>query len=819
MSAPRRSGVFTPIVLMVLTVFAILGVTYQWTGTSSYGQSAQVIYGLKATMLASAALEEAQTVVYDKVNRPERYPLTTEWRKELLQKVDAAVKAKESGTGPIIFRGADAAGWINLLAVQGGVAKVKDLARELSSEADITECKVKFYGFRRIPYNAQASIYDKESYYAQDKMDEGVNMWVPNDFIGYYTIRATAKSRGQTKSLAVTHDMKIVNVAPVANEFALYQMRDMKPEEQSYAETDLNKGGPFRVFPRGWGRVHLRGQLTVESEGFPGGEGGYGPFDKEDTTSRKPASPFFLRPENYSGRDEGKLSWDGWHLIPNPRAGVSKREVVFKGRPQVRPHTTPSGFVQTIVGGATNAPLLSAGGSVYTRLGADPGLYIPENQSWYTGFKDPTGKEFSLIGNPREPAGTLQGMSTFRGLRFRLESGKQELVDAAAYWPVDDNGTMPADNVGTTMFDPPNPTDKNWYIAPEGNLKLKCKVVKFNHPGINLADLIRLRNPFNLRYNLELYDRDPHPGGIMPSQLYALHWEPLRERGVTDSFLDAVKAITPVFMIYSPAFLLFGVLDARAFFSSPVPAGAEELKNGVPKKSLPVNFKGVYSRAATRIYQKAGRIRSIVEGQRGGQPAKLVLDGVIWARELKVEAPIDYLGKGILGSEPNPDVTTQDAVVTAPIKPFRDREDEATANGSKKVDGFDPANYETTNYLTLVYQGASDNATSATQMVTVKSRDAAFDVDGTVFSTHGVKPDGGNKTLILNGNYVCGLINKQKIADDAKVVVNYNHKLLARRKPPKQAPATGDVGVRFTNGDWHTLAVSPRISGFFEKEK
>jgi hypothetical protein len=811
MTARMRLGVFTPIVLMVLTVFAILGIAYKSSSDSSYGQSAQVIYAMKASMLAAAALEEAQTVIYDKVNRPERYPLTTEWKAELLGKVEEAVKAKETGTGPIIFRSADSNGWINLLTVQGGVSKVKDLARDLSAEADITECKVKFYGFRKIPYNALGSMYDKESYYAQPQIDDGAKIWVPNDFIGYYTIRASGKSRGQTKSLAVTHDMKIVNVAPIGHEFSLFQMRDKKDDvENNYYETDLNKGGPFRVFSRGWGRVHMRGQLTVEAEGLPGGEGGYGPFDKDDSSKRKPLSPNFLVPENMTG----DLAWDGWHVMPNPRAGVMKREGFVGSRAQARPHTTPSGFVQTVVGGLTNAPIFSAAGSAYTRLGADPGLYIPENQSWYTGFREPTGKEFSLVGNPKVTADKLAGLSTFRGLRFRMESGNQQPVDPQAYWPIDDIGTAPADHCGTRIWGPPSNLEANWYIAPEGNLRLKCKVVKFNHPGFNWADAIRLRNPFNLRYNLEPDDRNPHPGGVMAQQLYAIHWEPVRTRGILDSVLDAVKAITPAFMFYNPAFLLFGALDPRAFFSQPVPAGAEELARGVPPKSLPLNFKGVYARAATRMYQKANNIRSVKEARTGGQAAKLVLDGVIWARELKIEAPIDYLGKGILGSEPNPDVTTQDAVVTAPIKAFRNREEEAGANGSKKgTYPNDTDRFTSNNYLTLVYQGASDNATSATQMITVKSRDAAMMVDGTVFSTHGVKPDGGNKTLILFGNYICGLINKQKIADDSKVQVEYNERLLARRK---HEPATEGEKI-YTKGDWHALSVSPRVSGFFEK--
>src|SRR5687767_7732203 len=72
MNARARAGVFTPVVIMVLAVFAILGVAYQSSGTSNYGQSAQVIYGLKASMLAAAALEEAQLVIYEKINRVQK---------------------------------------------------------------------------------------------------------------------------------------------------------------------------------------------------------------------------------------------------------------------------------------------------------------------------------------------------------------------------------------------------------------------------------------------------------------------------------------------------------------------------------------------------------------------------------------------------------------------------------------------------------------------------------------------------------------------------------------------------------------------------
>lgn len=827
MTSCSRSGVFTPVVIMVLAVFAILGVTYSFTGASSYGQSAQSIYTLKASLLAHAAMEEAQMIVYDKVNRPAKHPLYPEWKTDLLTKVAEEVKAKESGgrdpgTGPIKFRGADANGWISLLSA-GMVEKVNTLATDLGGEAEISECRVKFYGFRKIPYNEKGDVYNKESYYRNDLLDKDVPDYVPNDFIGYYTIRATAKSRNQTKSFAVTHDIKIVNVAPIGHDFGVFQMQEIK--DQSHSDTDLNMGGAWRLYPRGWARAYMRGPYTVETEGLKTGEGGYGPADKDDP--KQVVSNSFLKFVNANGDVEG---WDGWHQIPTPRAGVSKRAWLVIGKDQVRPKTAQTSFGATIVGEITNnIPVVSAVGAGATALGADPGLYIAENDVWYTGLKDHTGREFSLMGEPRGDPTKGFGFSGFRGEQFRLDKDKpSEKIDNVAFWPVLElekggasTGPKPYKYVGQYMDKPPSSTDSSWYIAPEAFLKIKCNVVRFKHPGVNWTDLFRLRNPFNFSYNLSPNDTSSTPGGVA-TQLYALHWEPPRTRGVWDSIMDGVLALTPAFFFVNPAFLIFNI-DPRNFFSGSVPGSSEDFKDVRPK-SLPTNFKGVWPRAATRMYKNLAKMRSIAEATKAGGNtfAKVMLDGVIWSSKLELEAPLQYTGKGIIGAEP-PDKEAHEAVLTGPVIPVRDRIQEAQArDGAGAGDTWQDENrrWTTENFLTVVYQGHKDKVMEANQMILMKLKPVGSKplYDASIFSTHSVKPEVG-QTVTLYGNLICNVINKKKVHDTSTFLLDYNDRVLPRRNngagPVAERP---DTAVKnYTGGDWHNCAVSPRVSGYIER--
>lgn len=823
-----RAGVFTPVVIMVLVVFAILGITYSFTGSASYGQSAQVIYALKAQMLAQAALEEAQTVVYDKVNRPTvvtpgQAPQVAEWKADLLAKIGDEMKSKDrkddnSGTGPIRFRGADDKGWINLLGA-GLVEKIKTLATDLGGEAEIGECKVKFYGFHKIGYNATGDVYDKEKYYRNDILDKDVPEWVPNDWIGYYTIRVAARSNKQTRTFAVTHDMKVVNVAPMGHEFAFFQMGDVSKENASYQDGDLNKGGAFRVFPRGWGRAFMRGPYSVEAEGLPNGNGGYGP-QQDDQHPKMPVSNFFLATLN----QQDQLEWKGWHLIPTPRAGVPKRAWVISARPQVRPKEQSSAILGTIIGEVVNnVPVISSLGSGTTALGVDPGLFISENQMWYTGVKDHTNKEFSLVGEPRGDYTKSSGFCAFRGEKFKLGSDSKK-ANSSAYWPAEDletpgGGSNQLRYAGMYLASPPQDSiNDNWYIAPEAQLKLKVHLVRFKHPGINWTDLFRLHNPFNFTYNIALEDTSSSPNGVA-TNMYALHWEPERVRGVLDSILDTVRSIAPIAFFANPALLIFN-MDPRSFASGSVPGGPDDFKD-VAKRSLPSNYKGVWSRAATRMYAKAGKIRSFVEAGKSGGTGRLLLDGVLWANELKVEVPFQYVGKGILGADPPAGTgTPQEALITGPVAPVRPRVEEAQAKGDAGANGSwedENKRWKTENFISVIYNGFRENQVSASQMLLLKLKSGGSTpqvFDGSFYSTHGVKPDSG-QTASIYGNLVVGVVNKEKIPGDAILQVDYDQKALSRRSPKAEGP---DVAVKyFTSPEWQDCSVSPKVSGYFER--
>jgi hypothetical protein len=782
---------------MVLAVFAILGITYQWVGTTQYDQTAQAFYNLKAIHLAQAALEEARGVVYDKVNRPpqaaqDRPP---EWKEALFKKVDEALSANPTGTtDAIVFRGGSE--WVDLLGAAGLVEKAPALARDIGGDAAITECKVKFYGFRRIPYNKEASTYDKDAYYQDKDVDKDAAALVPNDAMGYYTIRAAARSRGHVRTLLATHDVKIVNVSPIAPEFALFQALEVK--NTTHSDTDLNEGGAFRVVPRGWGRVFMRGPYTVDIEGLPEGEGGYGPQDPQDAS--KPVSNAYLK--THAQRNE----WSGWALVPNPRAAVAKRQGLIFERPQCRPKARVGGLSTT----------LQAISSGLIGLGTDPGVFIPENSVWFTGVKAKSDKEFSLIGDPR---GYFQ-FSCFRGKKVRLASGGQPQVEA--YWPTDDNPQSGSRLDLDGQFLPLPTGDDNWYLLPEANLKARLHAVRLNQVGFNWRELVSLNWPISLRYNVVLHDGRNSPGGVA-TNVYGMHWEPVRTRGILGSALDLLIGLSPLTVLVNPALLVFNVLNPSSFFSGSVPLGPGGASGTVAKHSLPPNFKGVYARAATRVYRKAARIKSFVDAARDGRDARLVLDGVLWAREeLKLTRPFQYVGKGILGAKPSggdagsgpgPGGTaSQDATITGPIVPAKRRDEEVAESGLA-------GEQATENYLTLVWQGHAENATGGSQMLSLalasgatlnpSTRDYSF--DGTIYSTHGLKSESG-EALIL-GNYVCGVVNKSRTSASSKIVVDYNQDLLRK----KRGETADDTVNRYMKGGWHAVAVSHRVVGYQER--
>ena len=360
-----RGGFVAPLALMVLALFAILGVTMIFTGTSDYSQSAQTLYGLQADLICQAAVEEAQVLIHEGLNASleEGTPDSVKQvRKQLFDAIKTAIGT--STTSPPTGVVGDPFD----LKAGSGIGKIEksiEIATSLKGQIDIA--RVKLHDFRLFPYSEDGGYHDPARYYKNPALDgtaddgsgteEQLEKFRLHDFIGYATIEVKATCRQQSRKLAVTRDVKIINVSPIAREFVLYQTLPLDHDQESfgtsvedierYAKRDLNnvdmtasgndpaekKTGPIRIFGRGWGRIFMRGSYVLDAEGFEDGTGAERPqqeksppSDREKVDPPRLVSNFFVdTPTSALNTDfgeaaSGNFRWYGWGLLPGPRA-------------------------------------------------------------------------------------------------------------------------------------------------------------------------------------------------------------------------------------------------------------------------------------------------------------------------------------------------------------------------------------------------------------------------------------------------------------------------------------------------------------------
>jgi hypothetical protein len=557
----------------------------------------------------------------------------------------------------------------------------------------------------------------------------------------------------------------------------------------------------------------MRGPYLVETDGYSDGEGGIGPGEVNDR-SRLVSNSHVPKPAEEGLPANG--SWVGWQPIPNPRAGYLEPQfIAWDGPPQTRPLTKASSALDTLANLTLRNGLAGLIGSGWTKVGFDPARFIKSGAVWYTGAK-PTDdkKSFCLFGLPRLQPNNFT--TTFRGILLRFAAGGDTKKEEKPFWPhegpngepvfsvgTDPEGRTPAQQAGMAIWNPdPNKReeyDDRWILVPEANLKARFKVVKFDF------DLIRLP---------PAYTTSPVGSGTA-DHVYGLHWEGKRKTGWWEKVQSAFSSVVGAVFYWSAPLMWMG----RSLLFAPTAPVALDPGQEASANSMPTNFKS-FSRAATRVYSKAAKIRSITMAKTDPSKAPpLVLDGVIWSRELSIDTPFKYAGKGVLGGEPPSGTTAGEGLLTGPVLPVRGRREEIDASGFYNDIAKDPI--YTDNYINIIYQGGSGNELRATQMLKVKSSTTGSlgspTVDGTVFSTHGVKPEG---TVFIEGNYVCGVLNKQQSLTDSMFVVHYDFPVLY--KPKTWMPGEADAGKlksRWYDGDWHQCAVSPRIAHYYDKEQ
>lgn len=739
-----------PIVLVVFMIMAILGTFLMFSGTSEYSQSALAAYGLRARELAMAGLDESRGWVYDQVNRPGGG--TPPLKQQLYDQIAARVQAGDRGDllGPIDL-GSSAIPWTLALATRSG--------------GRIEKARVVFYGFRKLEYDttglfANPSIFYKDPTGTFDR--SGVP--IPMEYQGYYRIEITARYGDVRRTLTSNHDVKVVMATPFARQFALFSYLPSRsigpgsPPDGSFARNDLNRGGSFKVYPNREGRVFVRGPFVVESEGKADASGG----------KRPGVSPWY--PHG---------SWWRWSGVPAVRDLIIMRSglgpISFANDPKRPDNNNDSAFLVTII------RMLFGGlaGSI------DPGYAALNGQQIYAEFRNADGggaasKTFSIVGNP---AGSRYSM--YRGLLYRYEENAQ-----ATLIPGYDVRRL----MGTGFALPgaaPGNDESRWVIEPEGNLLGVYSRFRYRYwetPDCGFIPCPPLFGNYEMRFQGHSLAR------------YGMHWEKKYTQSWLNFFLGSlflagrifltvafgfdvttlmgIPLITPDGFLTGPGLgMILGTVGAGIGASltnpdRPPPLGQPNIT--ATQNVYPPDFR-VVARSITRYYTALQALPSMQLPE-----PTLTVDGVIGFDDMSTDRSFAYQGSGVIYSD-NPAPPT----LTAPIAPH-------------------PLNMN--DRVFFHYGGPVENAHGGNQMLRIRSAaGGGATVVGSVYSTQGVEPEPGHRIQVV-GNLTCGFINKSSIPDNGAVDVNYDLDRLQGDRP--------EDFQRFSNGSWHVISVSHRMSGF-----
>ncbi|MBI2944667.1 MAG: hypothetical protein HYY25_10745 [Candidatus Wallbacteria bacterium] len=751
----RRGGQVVPIVLICMVVMAILGIAVLFTGTSDYSQSALVVYGLRAQQLALAAQEEAQAALYDLFNSPVQPP--PKLRLDLLKAIRNKVGLNDSG---------DVDSPINLLA-DGHVKRSVALAA--ASRGEIQLAQVRFYGFKRVKYTS-AGLFGSEKEYYRDPFQkfDTAGLQTPEDFVGYYTVKVRAKYGKITRELTQTHDLKIVDVSPPARQFALFSYYSAATENggppPDYGQKDLNEGGGLKVYAAGSGRVFIRGPFLIKARDVDTGAGGKAP----------PTSESYPPEEGQTERQ----NWHGWSAIPSIRDGIMERAgpmLVNFGVTPRRPDQTsnwrpsPVQAVNSLVGSALRDVWLFNDAGWYIKVGS-------QQPQWYAGSRafdknDPGA--FSLVGEPE--AAQPGSFSPFVG-HLAKYTDKREVVGTSLKWQRPDKAYWVEPDTDAEK-------DLNYSIEAEGGLIGEYNRIKFDRGTSYLV---------KEEYNVT----------VMPDKTrtnYGYRWE----KSYTESWWDATVGD----LVAVASFGLLGVVGAAITIGTVESLGLRPFAGATP----PLDLSGVKPTDVTSTYPPGYRPFEMLATRRyaslkGVIPAKdtkkpLVLDGVVWADDLTTETGFAYKGRGVLVSDGRSTIASdvKGVKVSLPIVPAMPA-------------GQDPKTNKD-DWLTLVYlkdeKGKSHLGDHQIEFVLVPEvGDASGSViHGSVMSLQGARPK--ENAVEIAGNYVCGFPNKSKIPAKAKLNVHYNTTVL---------PGADDTAdAKFGDGSWHVIAISPRLSGWYDR--
>ena len=774
-----------PLVLVALVAIGILGLFITFSGTSEYNQTVSAAYRWRADAHNQAILEEALAVLYDRLNRPfDDNPENDEtegrqaplWHNHVFETIKSAV---DSGVeGEIAF----AAEYLDL-------SKAIPRSTELVTEEDglIEECSIRYEGFRKIVFTPEGKWVDgDEPYYRREELESNP-IDVPIHYQGYVTIRITSlcglRDRGPQirRTLESTHDIKILNQAPMARYFVAWQSNSTKvnPEDENSElmpaqQDDLRQGGGLKIYPEG-ARVMAVGPYQVDTFGWTNGTGG---------RTRPTASDSYL---SFTGSPSN--IWHGWSTIPSLRAGPIQASLFGSPSP-ARPQKTTDfkiglfdDILDTFTFGAWDSNVV------------DPGYAILYKPLTYYCANEPISKQdngFSLIGEPSQSLAAYSDLSgsAFSGLFFRCEG--EDIKEQGTV--LVDSGSYPNFSVGDK---------ETLLISPEVNIKSMCNKVDYSSwefMGLAGYELNLSGAPIKYPYGL-FYMKDIKEPPLAVLGRVLLQMAMFAGSVVVGGALGGAWGFGQTVQRILVGVAVTGLVGGLMTLFKPETITASGESEAPPANCFPSNYCYEPMRLVTRFYENLNEIPTFQnppEEADGVRRRVLHLDGNLCVFDMENTGSFYYKGKGSIIIKP--EEAEQDVTVEGPV--FK-RTAHAVA-GDMIVNVNDHLN---------IRCAVSDNSSAANseakeQMVIklsdgVSDPDASPMIEASVFSPHGVRPDDDTTAWIV-GNLICGYFNKRKIKDTSKLRVIYDRAFKSYALTANEA-GWNNICLSFRPTSWRQL--------------
>jgi len=399
----NQRGLAVPLVLITLIIFFILILVLSRAGSETYTQTALVNYSMHARFFSLAVVEEATTLIHERVSDPTAVNI---WKEEVIQTAFNAGELEKNITEEVkVLELMYSSGFkdpTNPGGFQGG-ERVFDHAKQKlleKSKVKLIDATVRFHNFKPIRFDGQnPSVYHDPRRYYRDRLGIQPPLAPVGDFFGFCTIGVKVEFGGIERSLAITRDMKITNNEPVARNYAFFAFGVPDP---THSKRDLNSPGELVINALHSGRIRIVGPYYVDVEGFPDGTG-----------------------DNPQGHSYPGGDWDSYSFIPSPR-GITVNGFLFNSGGVERPESTNGNSGISFGIGST--------GGLSFVLSGDPGYKaIPEVQNYWAGsvpmgeqtfsisgirdapFQDWRGLIYANSAPSQSPSGDFNGMAALSG--------------------------------------------------------------------------------------------------------------------------------------------------------------------------------------------------------------------------------------------------------------------------------------------------------------------------------------------------------------------------------------------------------------------